>query len=63
MIAQIAVATVQQTSVARDSSAALHSIHRLGSENLSAMSNSVGMAHILQESAMDLKRQIEQFQI
>jgi len=63
MIAQIAVAAVQQTTAANESSLALHSIHRLGSENLIAMSSTVANAGALRNSAVDLERQIEQFQI
>ena len=63
MIAQIAVASVQQTSIANESSLALHSIHKLGCENLSAMSSSVANAGALRDSAVDLERQIERFQI
>jgi len=63
MIAQIAVAAMQQTSIANESSSALHSIFQLGSENLSAMSSSVAKAGALSDSAADLERQIERFQI
>jgi hypothetical protein len=63
MIAQIAVASVQQTSMANESSLALHSIYQLGSENLSAMSGSVASANTLSHSAVDLKQQIECFQV
>jgi methyl-accepting chemotaxis protein len=63
MIAQIAVAAVQQTSTASDSSAALHCIYQLGSENLIAMTSSVASAGSLRNSAVDLERQIERFQI
>ena len=63
MISQIAVAAQQQTSTADDSSLALHSIHRLGSENLAAMVSSVGSASELRSSAVDLERQIERFHI
>jgi methyl-accepting chemotaxis protein len=63
MIAQIAVASVQQTTMANESSLALHTIYRLGSENLSAMSSSVASAHTLRNSAVDLEQQIEHFQV
>jgi methyl-accepting chemotaxis protein len=63
MIAQIAVAAVQQTFTANESSLSLHSISRLGSENLIAMSSSVASAGALRNSAVDLERQIERFQI
>jgi methyl-accepting chemotaxis protein len=63
MIAHIAVASVQQTSTAEDSSSALHSIYRLGSENLNTMSASVLTAESLRTSALELEQQIERFQI
>jgi methyl-accepting chemotaxis protein len=63
MIAQIAVVAVQQSSTANDSSMALKSIFRLGSENLGAMSRSVTNAGILRDSAVELERQIERFQL
>lgn len=62
MISQIAVASLQQTATANESSLALHSIYQLGSENLSAMSSSVSSAGALRNSAMELEQQIERFQ-
>jgi methyl-accepting chemotaxis protein len=63
MIAQIAVSSQQQTSTASHSSSSLHSIYQLGSENLTAMSNSVTSAELLSNSAQDLKKQIEKFRL
>jgi methyl-accepting chemotaxis protein len=63
MIAHIAVASEQQTATAKDSSSALNSIYRLGSENLSAMSASVLTADALRSAALELEQQIEHFNI
>jgi methyl-accepting chemotaxis protein len=63
MIAQIAVASQQQTAAASHSSSALHSIYQLGSENLASMSNSVASAEALRNSAEELEKQIERFHI
>jgi methyl-accepting chemotaxis protein len=63
MIAHIAVAAAEQTSTANESSLALHAIHRLGSENLMAMNVSVSSTYGLHNSAADLERQIEHFQL
>jgi methyl-accepting chemotaxis protein len=63
MIAQIAIASQQQSTSASNSSSALSSIYQLGSENLSAMSLSVAGAEALRNSALDLEQQIEHFRI
>ena len=63
MIAQIAIASEQQSTSASNSSSALSSIYQLGSENLSAMSLSVAGAEALRNSALDLEQQIEHFRI
>lgn len=63
MIAQIAIASEQQSTSASNSSSALNSIYQLGSENLSAMSLSVAGAEALRNSALDLEQQIEHFRI
>ncbi len=63
MIAQIAIASQQQSQSAKESSSSLSSIYQLGSENLSAMSLSVAGAEALRNSALDLERQIEHFRI
>jgi methyl-accepting chemotaxis protein len=63
MIAQIALASEQQSTSASDSSESLNSIYQLGSENLRAMSSSVSGAENLREAALELKRQIERFHV
>jgi methyl-accepting chemotaxis protein len=63
MIAQIAIASQQQSSSASNSSSALNSIYQLGSENLRAMNTSVAGAEALRNSALDLEQQIERFRI
>jgi methyl-accepting chemotaxis protein len=63
MIAQIAIASEQQSQSAKESSSSLNSIYKLGSENLSAMSLSVAGAEALRNSALDLEQQIEHFRI
>ena len=63
MIAQIAIASEQQSQSAKESSSSLSSIYQLGSENLSAMSLSVAGAEALRNSALDLEQQIEHFRI
>ena len=63
MIAQIAIASQQQSQSAKESSSSLSSIYQLGSENLSAMSLSVAGAEALRNSALNLERQIEHFRI
>jgi methyl-accepting chemotaxis protein len=63
MIAQIAIASEQQSTSASNSSSALNSIYQLGSENLNAMSLSVAGAEALRNSALDLEQQIEHFRI
>ena len=63
MIAQIDIASQQQSTSAGNSSSALNSIYQLGSENLSAMSLSVAGAEALRNSALDLEQQMERFRI
>ena len=63
MIAQIAIASEQQSASAKDSSSSLSFIYQLGSENLRAMNLSVAGAEALSNSALDLEQQIERFQI
>jgi methyl-accepting chemotaxis protein len=63
MIAQIAIASEQQSQSAKESSSSLSSIYQLGSENLSAMGLSVAGAEALRNSALDLEQQIEHFRI
>jgi methyl-accepting chemotaxis protein len=61
MIAQIAIASEQQSTSANESSSALNSIYRLGSENLRTMNISVAGAEALRNSALELEQQIEGF--
>jgi methyl-accepting chemotaxis protein len=63
MIAQIAIASEQQSASAKESSSALNSIYQLGNENLRAMNTSVAGAEALRNSALDLEQQIERFRI
>jgi methyl-accepting chemotaxis protein len=63
MIAQIAIASEQQSASASNSSAALNSIYQLGSENLSSMNNAVAGTEDLRNSALDLEQQIKRFHI
>jgi methyl-accepting chemotaxis protein len=63
MIAQIAIASEQQSASAKDSSSALTSIYQLGSENLRAMNLSVAGVEALRNSALDLEQKMERFQI
>jgi methyl-accepting chemotaxis protein len=63
MIAQIAIASEQQSASAKESSSSLNSIYQLGNENLRAMNTSVAGAEALRNSALDLEQQIERFRI
>jgi methyl-accepting chemotaxis protein len=63
MIAQIAIASQQQSSSAGNSSSALNSIYQLGNENLRAMNLSAAGADALRNSALDLEQQMERFRI
>jgi methyl-accepting chemotaxis protein len=63
MIAQIAIASQQQSSSAGNSSSALNSIYQLGNENLRAMNLAVAGAEALRNSALDLEQQMERFRI
>jgi methyl-accepting chemotaxis protein len=63
MIAQIALASEQQSTSASDSSASLNSIYQLGSENLRSMNLTVASTEALRDSALGLERQIERFKL
>jgi methyl-accepting chemotaxis protein len=63
MIAQIAIASEQQSTSASNSSSALNSIYQLGSENLSAMNLSVAGTEALRNTVLELEQQIERFRI
>jgi methyl-accepting chemotaxis protein len=63
MIAQIAIASEQQSTSASNSSSALNSIYQLGNENLRAMNLSAAGADALRNSVLDLEQQIERFRI